>query len=98
MKSESASQHLAEVFDDTHGAFAIVVTHEHGDRVECVEKKVRIELCLQGSETSAGELFGKSCHLHFTLAHFDEIARCVFDPDDAEINRNAERQRDEDPA
>src|SRR6185436_6079421 len=65
---QRASQHFAEMFDDTDGALSIVVTNEHGDRVECVEKEMRVELCLKRSEACAGELFGKSCYLHFTFA------------------------------
>ena len=53
MARKRASQHLAQMFDDTHGAFTIVVAHEHRDRVECVEEKMRIELRLQGSKAGA---------------------------------------------
>src|SRR3954468_21156176 len=52
--SQRASQHFAEMFDDADGALSIVVTDEHSDGVECVEKKVRVELCLERSETCAG--------------------------------------------
>src|ERR1051325_5377376 len=86
------------MFDDTHGALAIVVAHKHGDGIKCVEKKVRIELRLQRSETSAGELFRETRDLHFTLARVDEVTRRMLDPDDAEINGDAEWQGDENPA
>ncbi len=33
MKSERASQHLAQMFDYAHSAFTIVVANEHCDRV-----------------------------------------------------------------
>src|SRR6185503_11049280 len=53
--SQRASQQLAEMLDDAHRALSIVVTNEHGDRVECVEKEMRVELCLERSEPCAGE-------------------------------------------
>src|SRR6185369_13981356 len=85
------------MFDNTHGALAIVVANEHGNRVECVEEKMRIELCLQRCETSAGELFGESCDLDLALACVDEVTRRMLDADNAQINCDTERQRDEDP-
>src|ERR1051326_6460749 len=94
---ECAAQKLAQVLDDTHGALAIVVAHKHSNRVECVEKKVRIELRLQRAEPGAGELLGESRYLHLTLARVDEVTRRMLDADDAEINRDTERQRDKDP-
>ena len=96
--SQRASQQFAEMFDDADGALSIVVTNEHRDRVECVEEKVRIELCLKCGEARARELFGEPCDLHFTLARVDEVTCRVLDTDDAEIHRYAERQRREDPA
>src|SRR6185503_20896065 len=92
-----AAQQFAQMFDDTHGAGAIVVANKHGDGVECVEKKVWIELRLQCGEAGAGKLFGQSSYLHFALARVDEITRCMLDANHAEINCNTERQRDEDP-
>src|SRR5688572_22678163 len=97
MTAESASQHLAEMFDDAHSTLAIVVTNENGDRVQCVEKKMRVELRLKCRKARAGELFGKSCDLHFALTRLDEITGCVFDPDYAEINGNTKRQCSKDP-
>src|ERR671927_471195 len=86
------------MFDDADGALSIVVTNEHRNRVECVEEKVRIELCLECRKARAGELFRQTCDLHFTLARVDEVTRRVLDADDAEIHRDTERQRREDPA
>jgi hypothetical protein len=34
------------MLDYTHGAAPVVVANEHGDRVEGVEEKMWIELCL----------------------------------------------------
>src|SRR5688572_24930720 len=97
MTAESASQHLAQMFDNTHSTLAIVVTNEHGDRIQCVEKKMRVELCLKCSKAGAGELFGKSCDLHFALTRLDKVTSCVFDTDHAEIDGNTERQCSKDP-
>src|SRR5689334_22143923 len=85
------------MLDYAHRALPIVITHEHGDSVQRVEKKMRIELRLQRREPRARELFRKSCDLHFTFARFDEVTRRVFDADDAEINLHAKRQGGEDP-
>src|SRR4029079_14808929 len=98
MAAQCSSQQLAQVFNDAHRTLTIVITNEHGDRVECIEEKVWIQLCLQRSEASAGELFGESCYLHFAFARIDEITSSALDPNDAEINSDAERQRNKDPA
>ena len=63
-----------------------------------LKRKCGLSCAWKRSEARAGELFGESCYLHFALARVDEVTSGVFDSDDAEINRDAERQRSEDPA
>src|SRR5215211_6531091 len=86
------------MFDDADGALPIVVTNEHGDGVECVEEKVRVELCLEGGKAGARELFRETGYLHFTLARVYEVTGRVFDSDHTQIDSHPERQRREDPA
>ena len=88
---QRASQQFAEMFDDADGALSIVVTNEHGDRVEGVEEKVRVELGLEIGKARAGELFGEPRDLHFTFACVDEVTRCVLNADDAEIDSHSKR-------
>src|SRR5215208_3239056 len=85
------------MFDDADGALSIVVTNEHGDRVECVEEKVRVELRLECGEARTRELFREPGDLHFTFTRVDEVSRRVLDADDAEVDGHAKRQRGEDP-
>src|SRR5689334_7194889 len=63
MTRERAAQEFAEVLDNPHGALPIVVTNEHGDRIQRVEKEMRIELRLQRREPRTRELLGQPCDL-----------------------------------
>src|SRR6185369_1784242 len=86
------------MLDNANSAFTLVVANQHRDRVERIEKKMRIKLRLQRGEARARKLFRESRNLQFALARLEEIARGMFDTDDAKINGCTERQRDEDPA
>src|SRR5262249_57817727 len=68
------------------------------DRVERVEEKVGIELRLERGEARARQLLGQPRQLQLTLARLDEVPDGVLDPDDGQVDRDAERERDEQPA
>src|SRR5262245_32854603 len=53
MAAERRPQHFAQLFDDAHRGPTVVVTHEHGDRVERIEEEVRVNLRLQRGKTRA---------------------------------------------
>src|SRR5262249_33665320 len=98
MSAQRRSQHFAQLFDDAHGGLTVVVTHEHRDSVERVEEEVRIHLRLKRGEARVREPFGKTGQLRVALARFDEVTNCMLNADDAEVDGDAERQRDEYPA
>src|SRR5882672_1228377 len=51
MAAQRRPQYFAQLFDDAHGGLTVVVTHEHGNRVERVEEEVRVHLRLQRGKT-----------------------------------------------
>src|SRR5215470_17001745 len=53
MAAERRPQHFAQLFDDSHRAPTVVVTHQHCDRVERVEEEMRVHLRLQSGKTRA---------------------------------------------
>src|SRR5688572_101744 len=97
MTTKRVTQHLAQVFYDPHRARAVVITHQDGNRIQRVEKEVRIDLRLQCSKACTGQLLRQPRQLHLALSHLDKVANRVLDPHDAQVNSHAKRQRNEDP-
>ena len=93
MTRQRPSQYVAQLLDDADGAGAVVVTDPHRDRVQRVEQKVRVDLRLQRSEPRPSQLLRQPRHLHFAIAHFDEVANRVCEAGDGEVHHDAERQR-----
>ena len=96
--AQRAAQHFAELLDYASRGGAVAVAHEHRDGVEAVEEEVRIQLRLQGRQPRAGELLRQADHLDLALVCLDKIPDRVRDPCDRQVNHDAERERDEDPA
>jgi hypothetical protein len=80
------------------GACSITFTNKHGNCIQCIEKEMRIELCLQRREARTGELLGEARHLNLTLTHFCKIPRGMFDPNHGQVDSHAKRKCDKEPA
>src|SRR5205823_949545 len=96
--TKRAPQHIAQLLDHARRGRGVAVAHEHGNGVETVEEKVRVELRRERGETRARQLLRQTRHLHLTLPYLLEVANGVLDPDDGQVHGDAERERDEEPA
>src|SRR5689334_8271662 len=90
ISTRSRSEHLAQLLDDARRLGAVAVAHQHVDRIQAVEEKVRIHPGLERGQLGAGELLGHARELHFTIARFDEVPCRVLDADHAEIDGDTE--------
>ena len=76
----------------------LLLDDQHRDRIEGVEKEVRMELHAQRAEPSLGELGGQARRLRVTLTRFDEVGERVHASEHREVHEHRPRNAREEPA
>src|SRR5688572_18507798 len=67
MPAQRAPQQTAQLLAHARRTRALSIVRPYRDRIERIEKEMRVELGLQRSETRAGQLLREPAHLQLSL-------------------------------